>query len=1822
MGAGNDTLTLAADSSINYVFGDGLSAAQKRQTTVIDMGPGNDTLTLAADSSINYVFGDGLSAAQKRQTTVIDMGPGDDKVKMGGRGNLPLGTIDGGGHDIGDSIDIRALLVRSSELGSFNYRWIHFENVIGLRPEPGFIITKHTTAARTLDEAGEQGVVTSTGKIQLQAGDANPGVLMSNLKTRLDVAGEISTEQANQAAVKVINGPKGNRGKGATVILKKGGLFKTAGNQAAGVYSSRDDFTLTMQDGTISTAGSGASGVYSTGERFTFEMSGGEITTSGDNSHGLSLLLAGNKSVGKDARKRRQVVSDKDADRNYEHLIEIDADTSISTSGTAAHGIVIDDNLDTSRARLVIAGSITVEGQNAVGILIKDTAGGVSEFEISGTIEAKKKATTAIQNTGNLPLTINISGQARITGAVIMGTGNDTITLTDSAHITGDIIMGEGNDTLTLNGTAQITGKITMGAGNDTLTLAADSSINYVFGDGLSAAQKRQTTVIDMGPGDDKVKLGGRGNLPFGTIDGGGHDTGDSIDIRALLVRSSELGSFNYRWIHFENVIGLRPEPGFIIIKHTTAARTLDEVSEQGVVTSTGKIQLQAGDANPGVLMSNLKTRLEVAGEISTQQKNQAAVKVINGRMSSRGKGATAILKSGGSFRTSGNFAHAVYSERDDFTLTMQDGTISTAGSGASGVYSTGERFTFEMSGGEITTSGDNSHGLSLLLAGNKSVGKDARKRRQVVSDKDADRNYEHLIEIDADTSISTSGTAAHGIVIDDNLDTSRARLVIAGSITVEGQNAVGILIKDTAGGVSEFEISGTIEAKKQATTAIQNTGNLPLTINISDQARITGAVIMGTGNDTITLTDSAHITGDIIMGEGNDTLTLNGTAQITGKITMGAGNDTLTLAADSSINYVFGDGLSAAQKRQTTVIDMGPGDDKVKLGGRGNLPFGTIDGGGHDTGDSIDIRALLVRSSELASFNYRWIHFENVIGLRPEPGFIITKHTTAARTLDEVGEQGVVTSTGKIQLQAGDANPGVLMSNLKTRLDVAGEISTQQANQAAVKVINGRMSSRGKGATVILKKGGLFKTAGNQAAGVRSSRDDFTLTMQGGTITTAGNAAHGVHSMGERFTFNMTGGEITTSGDKSHGVYLLLTGNKPAGKDARKRRQVVSDKDADRNYEHLIEIDADTSISTSGNAAHGIVIDDNVDTSRARLVIAGSITVEGENAVGILIKDTAGGVSEFEISGTIEAKKKATTAIQNTGNLPLTINISGQARITGAVIMGTGNDTITLTDSAQITGNITMGAGNDTLTLNDSAQIIGKITMGAGNDTLTLAADSSINYVFGDGLSAAQKRQTTVIDMGPGDDKVKLGGRGNLPFGTIDGGGHDIGDSIDIRALLVRSSELASFNYRWIHFEDVIGLVNNLGRQAPGGGEGDNRGRQALGGGAGNNRGRRAAVQAITVAVRRRGGNQGAGQGGQSLSLPAYLIGINLPTESSYDPSRSSGLILVDPTGQAAEARVLIGLTDALHDLTRRRLDGGGSQWRASRPIRLASSERIPGLLFRDSRPSVWAEAFTAAQRRAKDGYAKAYALNYKGIAAGVEQDFRRARLGFLFGYARTMFRTQPASIKTESDSFFAGLYGRRTFDDIYYLQGALNFNYSDHENLRQVGGLGTAKGKYSSWAVSSSLTLGRDFRLNSRFNLEPSVNLRYSAGFYDEYRDKGTLREGLFFKSRTQQSLLGRLNLAGVYQLPDEAGRVALSLGVSHRRHFTSRLKGHVSDQAFDFKSAGSNKVTLGYVGVDIAVNVTEGLSVNGRWEYATNINGVSDRANRAQLSLLWRF
>ena len=1308
------------------------------------------------------------------------------------------------------------------------------------------------------------------------------------------------------------------------------GDIETKGSNAHGVYSVGDNFEFTMDGGQIIAEGAGARGFFSMGEDLSFTMRGGSITSS--QSDAIGLYLFGNAAAA-------------DSDR-YEHLIKIGPKARIATTGEASHGILIlhDEYLkeylqleyesdDDARARLDIAGSITVKGKGAVGVLIKDATGGVSEFEISGTITATGAATTAIENTGNLPLTIAVKNGARITGAVIMGTDADTITLTGDATITGNIHMGRSNDTFTLvNGL--VTGDIHMGRGNDTFTLGAGT----VQGD------------ILMGPGNDTftTSAGATGRVA-GWVDGG-----IGIDTLNLAQYVGPAAGYELKYKNFEFDSAL-PEHYVKVAIPSVAGENGNSIKPGGKKVEKKPPELKPEVKKPSELKPEVKKPPELKPEVKKPSKLKPEVKkppelkpevkkpsklkpevkkqkvsikpgiVTEGRgkhgitseedkakiiRSGESKpiltkgtsawgiyasGADVSIQSGGSITTEGDAAFGIASFNDEGYLEQTGGKITTAGFLSHGIYAAGSDMTIIQSGGSITTTGISAHGIYL------------RADCEYFFLLGCDVRTNHLIETRVGAAITTSGAGAHGILIGDLLETdfsldkpTETKLNLGGSIKVTGRNAVGVLIRnddDNKGlrKITEFKVSGQIEATGEATMAIWNQSDQALHLEIEKQARITGNIRMGGGDDTLWLSDNARVIGDIFMGKGDDLFGMKGRAWVSGRVDGGPGADTLDLEdydASASASYRLrhinfetfklpawainiddphsNNGKQVRPENEHSIIDPPPKkksqvkkkqddgsfivdnrqagpkvldtyaakNEDIAWGGDNSgsaegilarwlgfnycgpgtkLDYNTLhsdDPSKRDPTDRVD--AACLRHDIKYDENYdtaihdnpkdlRWRHQADVVLMKavldiPRAEWSLFTGTTLDAFADRIekdlirikdvsGKTGRVTETGVItapadgigidhisgdnveiivegQVLGTDGDTDFVSIPIRSAVGRAAKIEIKDIKKGtstiveipgldkiggdgvrikilgAKALVHSRDLDRGADAiqsggnkATIEQSGGLIMTEGENAHGINSSGDTAMIKQSGGEIRTRGRVSHGIHSAGNKATIKQSGGLIVTGGENGYGIYLAAAGNREEG-----------EKDA----EHSVTTSGDAAITTSGAQAHGILIDDDdliknknrKSSSRTALILGGSVKVTGQDAVAVKIADTTGGVTRFEVTGKIEASGKATTAIENSGNLPLVLDIKERALITGNINMGTGADTFNL-DGGIVTGDIDMGDGNDTFTLG-AGTVQGDVLMGKGDDTFTTRA-------------AATGQVTGWIDGGIGTDTLDL---------------------------------------------------------------------------------------------------------------------------------------------------------------------------------------------------------------------------------------------------------------------------------------------------------------------------------------------------------------------------------------------------------------------------------------------------------------------------------
>jgi uncharacterized protein YhjY with autotransporter beta-barrel domain len=321
-----------------------------------------------------------------------------------------------------------------------------------------------------------------------------------------------------------------------------------------------------------------------------------------------------------------------------------------------------------------------------------------------------------------------------------------------------------------------------------------------------------------------------------------------------------------------------------------------------------------------------------------------------------------------------------------------------------------------------------------------------------------------------------------------------------------------------------------------------------------------------------------------------------------------------------------------------------------------------------------------------------------------------------------------------------------------------------------------------------------------------------------------------------------------------------------------------------------------------------------------------------------------------------------------------------------------------------------------------------------------------------------------------------------------------------------------------------------------------------------------------------------------------------------------------VDPTGQSAQGVALNTLTNAFHSVISQRM----AQTKALPPTQLASLELSPDMLFQERAPIAWGEVFGSHRTRGDDGLALAYTHDYKGFTGGYEQVYKKGRLGIMAGFADAEVSTDTTSIQTETNSFFAGVYGHVHLGKVN-LTASLTAGFEDHDNERTVtdnlAGTETARSDFTSVFFSPSVTLSSAYTFKEHFELRPSATLTYNVARYDDYTETGTTRSNLSIDDRTAQTLNGRIQLAVAMAL-NETSEFELRSGFTTRHTFDGDTNASLSGASFQYSSAGDDSVQGGFVGGNLRFNATDRLGVVADVEYREASGDESEIAARFRL------
>ncbi len=300
---------------------------------------------------------------------------------------------------------------------------------------------------------------------------------------------------------------------------------------------------------------------------------------------------------------------------------------------------------------------------------------------------------------------------------------------------------------------------------------------------------------------------------------------------------------------------------------------------------------------------------------------------------------------------------------------------------------------------------------------------------------------------------------------------------------------------------------------------------------------------------------------------------------------------------------------------------------------------------------------------------------------------------------------------------------------------------------------------------------------------------------------------------------------------------------------------------------------------------------------------------------------------------------------------------------------------------------------------------------------------------------------------------------------------------------------------------------------------------------------------------------------------------------------------VTVDPTGQSVKGPVLNSLCTGLHSVIRKRLNHFKPQL-----IKLASTRIEPGMLKTPNQPQAWGDMFHSYRKRDHHDLLFAYDHEYNGFTGGFERTYNRLRAGVLGGFSRANVEADSESFRTDSNSYFTGIYGQYDFGR-YKLAASLIGGYEDHDNTRMVldnlSGYENARADFGSLFISPSVSVRADYTVAHRLMLRPMATVVYSAGWYDDYHEHGTTRSNLEIDDRTLQALNSTLQLSAIYMITDWC-EFELSGGGTARYTDDGSIDGNFGGSDFRFTATNDDSIYSGQLGAYLNAQVSDQLNL----------------------------
>ncbi len=731
---------------------------------------------------------------------------------------------------------------------------------------------------------------------------------------------------------------------------------------------------------------------------------------------------------------------------------------------------------------------------------------------------------------------------------------------------------------------------------------------------------------------------------------------------------------------------------------------------------------------------------------------------------------------------------------------------------------------------------------------------------------------------------------------------------------------------------------------------------------------------------------------------------------------------------------------------------------------------------------------------------------------------------------------------TGKIQLGGQlntGASDGINAPGDDVSINNSGMISTTWYNA------DGIYSS---GANVSINNSGMLLTTGNSAAGIVSIDANASIINSGTLLHSGGGGGAGIISYRTNASINNSG-MLSTTRNGTEGIFSL--GENVSINNNGTLSTMGDDAPGIHSFDDNASINNNGTLSTMGNDASGI----HSSGDNASMNNNGTLSTTGDYADGI------------HSSGFVWAAPGDNSSTNNSEILSTTEDFSDgihPSNLLTWVISGANvsiNNSGTLSTTGDFASGIHSSGADASINNSGTLSTTGDFASGIhssgadasinNNGTLSTTGDNA-DGIYSSGANASVKNNGTI--QVTGTNSIGIRSRGTDGVMTISGNVFATGSAT--QAIVGGNNQTLNLLPGFC----IIGSINL---------------------GSGTN----------TV-------NISGGKTSSSTLTIDNLGTINLLGDVPI--VRNGNLVaVIDPTTQTANRAALSLTMDSINQVVNQQL----MNMPPSKPVQVATTQLLPGMLHQDSRPYVWGHLFGGYREREDDENALAYEHDMYGFVCGYENTIAQHRVGVFAGVAQSDIETDTDSIEIDTDRFFIGAYGQHVMGN-WILNGSVMVGYGDHDNDRTVldnlSGFETARSDYDSLSISPSLTLIRTYECKSGIELRPSAQLAYTYAYFDDYIETGTTRSNLRVDSRDVNIVSGRLQLAGSYPLPNERGEVALRGGIKLRHYGNDSVHVNFNGSQLSYTTTGDNNVLGGYFGANARYRVKDRLNLVGNVEY----------------------